>query len=47
LLQKAYRLLLAAKMNTTQALEKMKALEGEDVAILAGFIERSERGVIK
>jgi UDP-N-acetylglucosamine acyltransferase len=46
-LQQAYRLLLAAKMNTTQALEKMRALEGEDVALLVSFIERSQRGVIK
>jgi UDP-N-acetylglucosamine acyltransferase len=52
LLQKAYRLLLAAKMNTSSAVEKMKQLEGpadalEDVAYLVAFIERSERGVIK
>jgi UDP-N-acetylglucosamine acyltransferase len=52
LLQKAYRLLLAAKLNTTSAVEKMKELEGpkdalEDVANLIAFIERSERGVIK
>ena len=52
LLQKAYRLLLAAKLNTTGAIEKMKALEGpadalEDVAALVAFIERSQRGVIK
>ncbi|MGO9317897.1 MAG: acyl-ACP--UDP-N-acetylglucosamine O-acyltransferase [Terracidiphilus sp.] len=46
-LQKAFRFLLAAKMNTTQALEKIKELEGEDAALLAAFIERSERGVIK
>lgn len=46
-LESAYRLLLARKMNTTQALEKMKELEGEDVALLAAFIERSQRGVIK
>jgi UDP-N-acetylglucosamine acyltransferase len=46
-LQKAFRLLLAAKLNTSQALEKIKELEGEDAALLAGFIERSERGVIK
>jgi len=51
-LQKAYRLLLAAKMNTSSAVEKMKQLEGpkdalEDVAYLIAFIERSERGVIK
>lgn len=46
-LQKAYRLLLAAKMNTTQALEKMRALKGDDVALLIRFIERSQRGVIR
>ena len=51
-LQKAYRLLLAAKLNTSSALEKLKQLEGpadalEDVAYLIAFIERSERGVIK
>ena len=47
LLQKAFRMLLAAKLNTTQAVEKIKGLEGEDAALLAAFIERSERGVIK
>ena len=46
-LQKAFRLLLAAKLNTTQALEKIKELEGEDAVLLAAFLERSERGVIK
>jgi UDP-N-acetylglucosamine acyltransferase len=51
-LQKAFRLLLVSKLNTTQALEKMRELiaggtAGEDVALLVGFIERSERGVIK
>jgi UDP-N-acetylglucosamine acyltransferase len=46
-LQRAFRLLLAAKLNTTQALEKIKELEGEDAALLAAFLERSERGVIK
>jgi UDP-N-acetylglucosamine acyltransferase len=46
-LQKAFRLLLAAKMNTSQALEKLKELEGEDVAMLAEFLARSHRGVIK
>jgi UDP-N-acetylglucosamine acyltransferase len=47
LLQKAFRLLLAAKLNTTQALEKIKEMQGDDVALLAAFLERSERGVIK
>ena len=46
-LQKAFRLLLVSKLNTTQALEKIRELEGEDVALLVRFIERSERGVIK
>ena len=52
LLQKAFRLLLAAKLNTGSAVEKMRELEGpkdalEDIATLIAFIERSERGVIK
>jgi len=46
-LQKAFRLLLVAKLNTTQALEKMRELESGDVAQLVSFIEGSERGVIK
>jgi UDP-N-acetylglucosamine acyltransferase len=46
-LQKAFRLLLASKLNTSLALEKIKQLEGEDVALLAAFLELSERGVIK
>jgi UDP-N-acetylglucosamine acyltransferase len=51
-LQKAFRLLLSAKLNTTDALEKMKGLEGsedtlEDIGYLVSFIERSQRGVIK
>jgi UDP-N-acetylglucosamine acyltransferase len=45
----AYRLLLASKLNTSQALEKLKAEldRGEDVNLLIRFIEASERGVIK
>lgn len=45
----AYKVLLASKLNTTQALEKLKAEGdlGEDVALLIRFIEASERGVIK
>jgi UDP-N-acetylglucosamine acyltransferase len=46
-LQKAFRLLLISKLNTSQALEKIKELEGEDAAELVRFLERSERGVIK
>ncbi len=46
-LQRAFRLLLVSKLNTTQALERMRELEGQDVALLIGFIERSQRGIIK
>jgi UDP-N-acetylglucosamine acyltransferase len=46
-LQKAFRLLLAAKLNTSQALEKMREVEGEDVALVVKFIEKSQRGIIK
>lgn len=46
-LQKAFRLLLSAKLNTGQALEKLRELDGEDVVELAAFVERSQRGVIK
>jgi UDP-N-acetylglucosamine acyltransferase len=45
----AYKVLLASKLNTSQALEKLKAEadRGEDVEMLISFIEQSERGVIK
>ncbi len=45
----AYKLLLASKLNTSQALERMKSEpdRGEDVDMLIRFIEASERGVIK
>jgi UDP-N-acetylglucosamine acyltransferase len=45
----AYKVLLASKLNTSQALEKLKSEpdHGEDVAMLIKFIEASERGVIK
>jgi UDP-N-acetylglucosamine acyltransferase len=46
-LHKAFRLLLAAKLNTTQALEAIAKLEGEDAAEIATFISKSTRGVIK
>lgn len=46
-LQKAFRYLVSAKMNTSQALEKIRAMEGEDAKLLAEFIEKSQRGVIK
>jgi len=45
----AYKVLLASKMNTSQALEKLKSEpdRGEDVEMLIRFIEASERGIIK
>ncbi|MEO6965401.1 MAG: acyl-ACP--UDP-N-acetylglucosamine O-acyltransferase [Acidobacteriaceae bacterium] len=48
-LHRAYRTLLAAKLNTTQAVQKLKAEETitDEVRYLIDFIESSERGVIK
>jgi len=45
----AYKILLASKLNTSQAVEKLKSESdhGEDVEMLIRFIESSERGVIK
>jgi UDP-N-acetylglucosamine acyltransferase len=48
-LQHAYRVLLASKLNTSQALERLRG-EGQledSVDYLVAFIERSQRGVIK
>src|ERR1043165_8335551 len=43
----AYKILLASKLNTSQALERLKseADRGEDVDMLIHFIESSARGV--
>lgn len=48
-IQHAFRILINSKLNTTQALEKLKSEgdHGEDVRMLISFIEASERGVIK
>ena len=51
-LRQAYRLLLASKRNTTQALEAIREMLSADtatghVAYLADFIANSQRGVIK
>jgi UDP-N-acetylglucosamine acyltransferase len=45
----AFRVLLNSKLNTTQALERLKSEidRGEDVDMLVRFVEGSERGVIK
>jgi UDP-N-acetylglucosamine acyltransferase len=48
-LQRAYRLLMRSKMNTSQALEEMRTKlgESEDVQELVRFIEAAERGIVK
>jgi UDP-N-acetylglucosamine acyltransferase len=48
-LHHAYRVLLASKLNTSQAIEKLRndGDLGEDVETLIRFIESSKRGVIK
>jgi UDP-N-acetylglucosamine acyltransferase len=48
-LEHAFRVLLRSKLNTSQALEKLRAEGdlGDDVEVLLRFIETSERGVIK
>jgi UDP-N-acetylglucosamine acyltransferase len=48
-LHHAFHLLLSAKLNTTQAVERIREeLSGsEEVAYLLNFIESSQRGVIK
>jgi len=45
----AYKVLLASKLNTSQALERLKseADRGEDIDRLIRFVEASGRGVIK
>src|SRR5215468_6960673 len=45
----AYKVLLASKLNTSQALERLRAEpdRGDDVEILMRFVEQSQRGVIK
>ena len=48
-IQRAFKILLASKLNTTQALGELKsdADRGGDVDMMIRFIEASERGVIK
>jgi UDP-N-acetylglucosamine acyltransferase len=44
----AFRILLQSKLNTTQAVEAIKANgQSPEVQVILDFIERSERGVIK
>ncbi|HWR17411.1 MAG TPA: acyl-ACP--UDP-N-acetylglucosamine O-acyltransferase [Terriglobales bacterium] len=47
-LQQAYRTLLKSRLNTSQAVEKIKSEElSEDVQYLVDFVSKSERGIIK
>jgi UDP-N-acetylglucosamine acyltransferase len=48
-LHHAYRVLLASKLNTSQALGRLRTETdiGEDVEMLIRFVEESDRGVIK
>lgn len=47
-LHRAFRHLLAAKINTSQAVERLKMDESsEDIRYLVEFIEKSERGILK
>jgi UDP-N-acetylglucosamine acyltransferase len=48
-LNHAFHLLLAAKLNTTQALERIRAeiKDCPEVDMLVEFIETSKRGVVK
>jgi UDP-N-acetylglucosamine acyltransferase len=50
-IHRAFRVIFNSKLNTTQALEKLKSEssqgQSEDVAMLIRFIEQSERGVVK
>ncbi|HEY9283772.1 MAG TPA: acyl-ACP--UDP-N-acetylglucosamine O-acyltransferase [Pyrinomonadaceae bacterium] len=48
-LRHAFHLLLAAKLNTTQAVERIRAeiADSPEVDLLLRFIETSERGVVK
>jgi UDP-N-acetylglucosamine acyltransferase len=48
-LHHAYHWLVAAKMNTSQALEKLRAeaAGSEDVRYLLDFIEQSQRGIVR
>jgi UDP-N-acetylglucosamine acyltransferase len=49
ILQRAFRLLLRSKLNTSLALEEMRKTFGDsaDVQELIRFIETAERGIVK
>ena len=49
MLQRAFRLLVRSKKNTTQALEEMRKTlaNSADVQELVEFVEKAERGIVK
>jgi UDP-N-acetylglucosamine acyltransferase len=48
-LQRAFKLLVRSKKNTTQALEEMREMFGDsgDVQEMIAFVEKAERGIVK
>jgi UDP-N-acetylglucosamine acyltransferase len=48
-LQRAFRLLLRSKLNTSQALDEMRSslVGSAEVAELIKFVEAAERGIVK
>jgi UDP-N-acetylglucosamine acyltransferase len=48
-LQRAFKLLVRSKKNTTQALEEMRKTLGDsaDVREMIAFVEKAERGIVK
>lgn len=48
-LQRAFKLLVRSKMNTTQALEELRKSLGDsnDVQEMIAFVEKAERGIVK
>jgi UDP-N-acetylglucosamine acyltransferase len=48
-LQRAFKLLVRSKKNTTQALEEMRKTMGDSAEVqeMIAFVEKSERGIVK
>jgi UDP-N-acetylglucosamine acyltransferase len=48
-LQRAFKLLVRSKKNTTQALEELRKILGDsdDVQEMIAFVEKAERGIVK
>jgi UDP-N-acetylglucosamine acyltransferase len=49
ILQRAFKLLLRSKKNTTQALEEMREALGDspDVQEMVAFVQQAQRGIVK